>query len=120
MRKSTVAVMLSALVFPGAGQFYLRQWRLGILLMAVAVSATYFIVSVSVTIALELSAKVQSGIIPTDVDAITNLVSQQLSATTQGTNLATTLLLMCWFIGVVSAYWQGRALEKRDTVAQHP
>ncbi|MDE0931525.1 MAG: hypothetical protein OSA77_12605 [Halioglobus sp.] len=120
MRKSTVAVMLSGLVFPGAGHLYLKQWGLGIVLMAVAASATYFIISVSLSIALDLSAKIQSGIIPADIDAITNLVSQQLSATTQSINLATTILLMCWLIGVVSVYWQGRALEKPDTVAQRP
>ena len=120
MRKSTVAVMLSGLVFPGAGHLYLKQWGPGIVLMAVAASATYFIVSVSLTIALEMSAKIQSGIIPADIDTITDLVSQQLSATAQSTNLATTVLLVCWVIGVVSVYWQGRALEKSDTMAQLP
>ena len=120
MRKSTTAVMLSGFVFPGAGHFYLKQWGPGIVLMAVAASATYFIVSVSLTIALELSAKIQSGIIPADIGAIANLVSQQLSASAQTTNAATTVLLVCWVIGVVSAYRQGRALEQLDTMAQLP
>ena len=120
MRKSTAAVMLSALVFPGIGQLYLKRWSLGLVLMGVAASATYFIISVTLTIALELSAKIQSGIIPADIGAIAKLVSQQLSASAQTTNVATTVLLVCWVIGVVSAYRQGRALEPLDTMAQLP
>lgn len=117
MRKSTVAVILSGCVFPGAGHFYLRRWSFGIVLMGVAASAIYYILSVSLSIALELSAEIQSGIIPVDINTVTSLVSEQLSAAAQSVNLAKTLLLACWVIGVVSVYWQGRALEKSHTMA---
>ena len=120
MKKSAVAVMLSALVFPGLGHLYLKRWRAGVVLMGVAASATYFIFVVSFTIVSELSMKIQSGAIPADFDTVASIVSQQLAASAQGTNVATIVLLVCWGTGVVSVYLQGRALERADTIAQHP
>ena len=44
--------------------------------------------------------------------AITDLVSQQPSGAEQPMNIATVALVVCWVIGILDSYWQGRAQEK--------
>lgn len=114
MKKSTKAVLLSGLVFPGLGHLYLKQWLAGILLSGVAAAATYYIGSVVMDTASVVVEKFQSSGVPADTDTITALVAQQTSGTEQATNLAKTLWLACWGIGIVGSWWQGRAQDKLD------
>ena len=57
MKKSTKAVLLSGLVFPGLGHLYLKRWLEGILLTGVAAYAAYLIVSITLGIALDIVQK---------------------------------------------------------------
>jgi TM2 domain-containing membrane protein YozV len=114
MQKSTKAVLLSALVFPGAGHLYLKRWVEGILLAGVAAYALYFIVSLAMDIALDISSRIESGAVSPDIDSITTLVSQQLAGVEQASNLASIVLVVCWVLGMVGAYWQGRVQDKAD------
>jgi TM2 domain-containing membrane protein YozV len=114
MKKSTAAALLSGLVFPGLGHLYLKRWIPGILFGGIAGTATYYIVSIAVNIALDIVEKIQSGAVSSDVDSISVLVSQQLSASEQATNMATMALLACWVIGIIDSYRQGRAQENSE------
>ena len=114
MKKSTKAVLLSGLVFPGLGHLYLKQWMAGILLSGVAAAATYYIGSVVMDTASVVVEKIQSSGVPVDTDTITALVAQQTSGTEKATNLAKTVWLACWVIGIVGSWWQGRAQDKLD------
>jgi TM2 domain-containing membrane protein YozV len=109
VKKSTKAALLSGLVFPGVGHLYLKRWLAGILLFGVAAIATYYIGAVAMDTASVVVEKIQSGAIAPDIDTITALVAQQSSGTAQATNVAESVLLVCWVIGVVGSYWQGRA-----------
>ena len=119
MKRSTKAALLSGLIFPGIGHLYLKRHVHGIILCMVSASAIYFIVSVAVTTALEVVEKIQSesGGVALDMAAITDLVSQQSSGAEQPMNIATVALVVCWVIGIVDSYRQGRAQEKVEEVA---
>lgn len=112
MKRSTKAALLSALVFPGLGHMYLKLYAHGIILSAGAASAIYYIVSDVVGTALAVTEKIQSGDVPLDMAAITDLVSQQSSSVEQQTNVAMIALLVCWVIGVADSYRKGRSYEK--------
>jgi len=114
VKKSTKAVLLSGLVFPGLGHLYLKRWMAGILLSGVAAVATYYIGSVVMDTAFVVAQKIESGSAPTDINTIAALVAQQTSGTEQATNLAETVWLACWVIGIVGSWWQGRAQDKLD------
>lgn len=114
MKISTKAALLSGLVFPGIGHMYLKQYIHGVILSLGAASAIYFIVSVVVTIALEVSEKIQGGNVPLDMGVITDLVSQQLSGAERSMNVVMIGLVVFWVIGVVDSYRQGRAIEKSE------
>jgi len=114
VKKSTKAALLSGLVFPGLGNLYLKRWLSGIVLAGIAGYALYLIVTVVMGIALDVSVKIESGAVSSDTDAITVLVSQQLAAVEQLTNNASLALAVCWIVGIVSAYWMGRAQDLAD------
>jgi TM2 domain-containing membrane protein YozV len=118
LKKSTKAVLLSGLVFPGLGHFYLKRWVTGVVLSGVAAFAVYYISSIAMTIALDVSRRIETGAIPADIATLTNVVSQQFSGIEQATNLASITLLVCWVTGVVGSYWQGQTQDKLDAAGE--
>jgi hypothetical protein len=117
VKKSTKAALLSAFVFPGVGHIYLKRYVPGILLSGTSFAAIYYLVSKAVERALEISEKIQSGEVELDVEAITEMVSQQSrGADAQLLNIATTVLIICWIVGIIDSYRAGRSREKNDDV----
>lgn len=114
MKRSTKAVLLSALVFPGSGHFYLKRWAEGILLSTVAAVALYLITSVVWQTAMEIAGQIQSGAIASDAHTISALVEERLLATDGKTNLATIALGASWVLGIIGSFWQGRRTEAAD------
>ena len=115
MKKSTKAVLLSALVFPGVGHIYLKKHISGTVLIGTAFAAIYFLVSITIEKALQITEKIQSGDIPLDIAAITESISKQSTgAEAQLVNLATATFIICWLIGIVDCYRQGRVREKTE------
>lgn len=111
MKQSTKAALLSALIFPGAGHLYLRQYIRGVLLSGVSAVLLYFIVSVAVNTAFEVLDKMQNGEVPPNVEAISELVLKQSQGTDELTNTATLALIVLWVIGIGDSYRQGRRQE---------
>lgn len=118
MKKSTKAVLLSGLVFPGLGHLYLKRWVTGVVLSGVAAFSVYYMSSIALTIALEVSRRIETGAIPADIATVTNVVSQQFSGMEQATNLASITLLVCWVTGVVGSYWHGQTQDKLDAAGE--
>jgi len=108
-QKPTVAVLLSALVFPGAVHVYLKQFVFGFGLIAVAIASLYVLISHAIKQALSIVEKIQSGEVAPDISVITTMVSEQISgADAQLVNLATIALIVVWVIGIVGSYLAGR------------
>jgi len=111
-------VLLSGLVFPGLGHLYLKRWVTGVVLSGVAAFSVYYMSSIALTIALEVSRRIETGAIPADIATVTNVVSQQFSGMEQATNLASITLLVCWVTGVVGSYWHGQTQDKLDAAGE--
>lgn len=85
------------------------------LLAGVSFAAIYYLITKTVERAFEISEKIQNGDVPLDVQAITELVSQQSNgADTQILNIAMLAFFVFWIIGIFGAYRAGRAEEKDD------
>lgn len=112
------AALLSGLVFPGLGHMYLQRWVPGILLAGVAAFAVYLIFSITMAIALDIAQQIESGVVPPDLATITSLVSQQLRGSEEATNAATMAFLICWALGIIGSYWQGRSQDRLDVAAK--
>jgi TM2 domain-containing membrane protein YozV len=112
LKKSTKAVLLSGLIFPGVGHLYLKRWIEGILLLGVAAFTAYYIGAAVMETASVIVEKIQSGAVSSDIDTITRLAEEQTSATKQAINLAKIAWLACWVIGIVGSWWQGRVQDQ--------
>ena len=108
MQRSSKAMLLSGLVFPGAGHFYLKRWIEGVVLAGAAGCALYYIVSVAASTALDIVGQIETGVVRADPAVISELVAQQLQGSAGATSLATIVLTVCWVTGIVGSYWQGR------------
>lgn len=108
MKKSTKAALLSALVFPGAGHLFLKRYKIGAVLAGASFAAIYYLTSKTVERVLQITEKIQSGDVPLDVEAITELVSKQATgAETQLLNIATVTFIVCWLVGIIGSYRAG-------------
>lgn len=109
MGKTMKAALLSALVFPGAGHFFLKKHITGTVLAGAALASLYLVISKMVERALQIAEKIQSGEVQLDVAAITELISKQPTGTdAQLLNIAWTVLILSWLIGIVDSYRVGR------------
>ena len=104
MSKTTKAVLLSALVFPGCGHLWLKSKVKGTLLISVSVICLYFLLARSVAVANEISAKILSGEIPLDVSKISAAITAGLAESNQQLSLATWGLVLCWLFAIFDAY----------------
>ncbi len=113
MTKSIKAALLSALVFPGAGHFFLKRYLRGLVLTSATIASLYFLISGVVTKALHITEKIQRGEVQLDIEAITELVSAQPTGSEmQVITIASYALMIAWFIGIIDSYRIGRIQDK--------
>ena len=117
MKKSTKAVLLSAFIFPGVGHFFLKKHIPGVILIFISLAAIYYMVSMAVEKALQITEKIQSGDVRLDVEVITELVSKQATGTeAQLLNIAMAAFIICWLFGIINSYRFGCVRDKEDEV----
>ena len=115
MSKSMKAALLSAFVFPGVGHFFLKKHIAGTVLAGAAFASLYLVISNTVERALQISEKIQHGEVQLDVAAITELLTKQPTGTEpQLLNIASTVFIISWLIGIVDSYRVGHVQGKAD------
>jgi hypothetical protein len=114
MKRSTKAALISGLVFPGLGHFFLRRYLVGLVLLCLAVGATYTIVDTVVETALEVVEEIENGSMAIDSASISQLVEQRSQQAEQSTDMAVWVLMVSWLIGVIDSYRVGRAQERQQ------
>lgn len=115
MSRSIKAALLSALIFPGAGHFLLRQYRRGVFLLLVSLLALSVIVTISTRQALAIVDEINSGQVPANAATITELLENPPDD--EGSwqvSVCTIVLGTCWLFGIVDAYRLGR--KEQDSV----
>ncbi|MBF0263629.1 MAG: hypothetical protein HQL46_00025 [Gammaproteobacteria bacterium] len=100
------AVLLSVFIFPGAGHLYLRKFKTGIVLLIISMSALSVMVYQMMQKSFEIIEKIQRGEIGSmDVMGIAEMLSNADNTMMQ---IATTVLMILWLIGVVDSYRQSK------------
>jgi hypothetical protein len=113
MKKSIKAALLSALVLPGAGHFFLKKYVMGAILAIAAFAGLYSIIVTTIEKALKIAEQIQTSSTPLSIEEVSALVSQQvLQSEVQQMNMALLALLVAWVIGIVDAYRLGVIQEK--------
>ncbi|MFT5808030.1 MAG: hypothetical protein ACI9LG_002330 [Moritella dasanensis] len=104
MNLTVKAGLLSALLFPGAGQWLLKQHLRAAIFAVAAGVPLYYIMDVTVTQTQLMVDKVLNSRSNIDIANITALVNQQMvNIDTQGVQIATVVLLCVWVINIVDA-----------------
>jgi hypothetical protein len=99
MKKSTKAALLSALVFPGVGHFYLKKYIPGVVLFSISAAGLCLIISKTVERVLQM---VEKAVEP-DVAAIMQAVSSQTDSAYL-LEIASAIFMICWVIGIIDSY----------------
>ncbi len=106
MKRSTAAVLLSALVFPGAGQCYLRRYARAALFALPSALGVAYLVRAAIDRADAIVTQMQAGTLALDPELIAAQISAQSSNTDTLVNM---LMLLCWIGSIVDAYLLARA-----------
>jgi hypothetical protein len=115
MTRSMKAVLLSALVFPGTGHFYLKKRIVGAILVGASVFSLYALTSEALNTALQVADRIERGEVQPDAAAITELLEQQSSASQGGlAGVAPLLLLGCWLFGIADSWRLGRIADRAE------
>jgi hypothetical protein len=109
MHRGMVAALLSAFVWPGAGQLYNREFKKGALIIGLTLAVAIVVI---VATAAELTRQLPGDMGDLDADLVRTLPAQVLAARS-GTLMASSLLLLtAWVYGIVDAYLGGRGRRK--------
>lgn len=109
MSRSTTAMLLSALVLPGAGQLYLKRIFRGMVLIVVSLVCMWIIGDSMLQQASTVLDKLQSGEAALDAGHIAELVAQTPGSS--GSGIATWVLIGCWLGGLIDTYWLGKKIS---------
>ena len=109
MSNAIKAAMLSAIVFPGAGHFFLKKPIPATILAGTAFFGLLYVMTKVMESAQNIVEKIQSGEVSLDLEKIRSLVTQQLSGDGgQQLDAIVTTLIILWFVGIVDSYRVGR------------
>jgi hypothetical protein len=112
MHKATKAALMSALIFPGCGHFYLKSKLKGALFTLFSGGCLYVLITFAVKIANDISDKILSGDMPLDISSLMADISSQLNGSASETpHIASLLLLGCWGIAIIDSFIVGRKLS---------
>jgi TM2 domain-containing membrane protein YozV len=116
MKVSYKAALLSAFVFPGVGQFYLkRHWRGLFIMLFVFTGLGYIIWSATVAVLSVLDdavVKLQSG--ADSLQELSNIVGSKILTTDPYHNAVFYLIVCFWIFAVIDAYIIGKEKESQD------
>ncbi|MFP5392874.1 MAG: hypothetical protein ACLGI6_15225 [Gammaproteobacteria bacterium] len=107
MNRSMVAALLSGLVFPGAGQLFLRRPKRALCFLVPAAVAVVFFVSSVLARASAIVDQITAGTLPLDPATILAEVSRQDSGSSLDT-LCAIVMIGCWLASIVDAYRLGK------------
>lgn len=111
MRKSTTAMILSALVFPGAGHLYLKHVGRGITLIAISLACLWILVDRVMQQASMVLETLESEGGALDAGRLSDLITQTSNSSgSTAVTVATLVLAGCWVAGVVDTYRIGKSM----------
>jgi len=113
MKISLKAALLSAFVFPGVGQFYLKKhWR-GLFIMLFVFSGLGYMIRSATVAALSVLddavVKLQSGAV-----SLPNIAGSKILTTDPYYDAVFYLIICFWIFAVIDAYRIGKKKETQD------
>ena len=111
MDRSLIAALMSGLIFPGAGQIYLKRHLRGLCFIVPALAGAAYFVKQVLARAMPLVEQVMNGTLAPDPLRIAAELERQGSAAGTATDLAAALMLACWIASIIDAWLLGRRIS---------
>jgi len=109
MRKSTKAVLLSALVLPGLGQISLKRYKLAAVLIIGSAVMLFKMISIATQQAFNVVNNMTAqGLAPGLGDISTATAQATALAEQSGYSFYFWVLVLCWVVGIVDAGVNGK------------
>jgi TM2 domain-containing membrane protein YozV len=108
MKRAVKAALLSALVFPGMGQMYLKRYVRGLIPMVLALAGLGVLIAQATVSALRDLEKmqIQGGLV--DISAVANRAAASSASGDGYSPLVVPLIAICWLYSVIDAYLLGK------------
>jgi TM2 domain-containing membrane protein YozV len=108
MNKAIKAALLSALVFPGVGQMYLKRYSRGLIPMVLTLTGLGVMIAQATVGALREIEKmqIQGGIV--DLSAVANRAAASSASGDWYSPLIMPMIVVCWLFSVIDAYMLGK------------
>jgi TM2 domain-containing membrane protein YozV len=117
MKTSIKAALLSALVFPGLGQMYLKRYVRGMIPMVLVLAGLGVLIVQAAVGALKVLDKmqiqIQGGTV--DMNAVSNLAAGSSTHGDPYSSLITIGIAVCWIFSVIDAYRLGKEKDRRNS-----
>lgn len=107
MKKSSKAALLSALLFPGVGQMYLKRYLRGLLPMVLVLTGLGFLIARATLRTLEALDKIQAGG-SLDMNVASNLAATSAASGDKYSSVIVLVMSCCWLFSVIDAYRLGK------------
>ena len=108
MPRPLTAALLSGLLFPGAGQIYLKRRLRGWLIVLVVLVAVCYFATQVLTPVLTLMGEALDGTLAPDPVAISERLQREGNADNPLNTLAVAVIVIGWIGSVIDAYLLGR------------
>ena len=120
MKASSKAALLSALVFPGLGQMYLKRYIRGLIPMVLVLTGLVVLIVQATVSALQVLDKIQiqlqGGTV--DMNAVSNLAAGSSTHGGPYSSLISLGIAGCWIFSVIDAYLLGKEKDRRNVQDQ--
>ncbi len=107
MSRSVSAALLSALVFPGAGQVFLRRRARACLFAIPAAACAYYFISQMLERVMPMVDQISNGTMALDPVAIAAQLEQHGGSARM--DMALGVMVLCWVASIADAWWCGRS-----------
>lgn len=116
MKISYKAALLSAFVFPGVGQLYLKQYWRGLAILLIVFTGLGYIIRVSAIAALSVldDAVVELKHGTTNLHEISGIVGSKTSGTNPYYDVVLYLIICFWIFAIIDAYIIGKQKDHQD------
>ncbi|MCX5837699.1 MAG: hypothetical protein NTW71_04165 [Deltaproteobacteria bacterium] len=114
MKTSIKAALLSALVFPGLGQMYLKRYLRGLIPMVLVLTGLGVLIVQATVGALQILDKIQLQGGTVDMNAVSNLAAGSSAHGDPSSSFISLGIGVCWVFAVIDAYWLGKEKDRRN------
>jgi hypothetical protein len=111
MKTAIKAALLSALVFPGVGQMYLKRYVRGLIPMVLTLAGLGVWIAQATVGALQELEKIQTQGGLADLNAVANRAVASSASGDWYSPLIMPMIVVCWLFSVIDAYMLGKGKE---------